>query len=205
LLPWEFTLHTIVAGRDRRYALHNYIFIFIAQRRTMKWISTVLVSIISVIACSDTTHNQKDSAVQAPKEAAATAANLPAFQMLDANDKIVDLQSFKGKKVFVNIWATWCPPCRAELPSIQKLMASIDTSKTAFVFLSLDDDFAKAKDFVKKKKMPLPVFYPAQALPSLFNVQSIPTTFIFDEKGKLIHDVMGAENYDTDGYRKLLN
>jgi thiol-disulfide isomerase/thioredoxin len=171
----------------------------------MKWISTVLLGFLSVIACSDSTKPEGENsiAIQA-SEPAAPVITLPAFRMIDANDQVVDLQSLKGKKVFLNIWATWCPPCRAELPSIEKLMQATDSTKTAFVFLSLDDDFSKAKDFVKRKKMALPIFYPAQALPNLFNVQSIPTTFIFDQNGKLIRDVTGADNYDTEEYRKLL-
>src|SRR6476469_4352594 len=66
---------------------------------------------------------------------------LPSFAVLDASGNKLDLQQFKGKKIFVNLWATWCPPCRAEMPSIDKLYQAADKEKTQFVLLALDRDF----------------------------------------------------------------
>lgn len=137
-------------------------------------------------------------------ENAADVATLPAFSMQDVNGNKVSLQSIQGKKVFVNLWASWCPPCKREMPSIEKLYKSIDTNKVAFVMLALDDDFEKAKKFVTSRKLTLPVFYPAENLPGLFNVDGIPVTFIFDERGKLIKQVNGSDDYDSDHYRKIL-
>jgi len=129
---------------------------------------------------------------------------LPAFAMQDIDGKTVNLQSLKGKKVFVNLWASWCPPCRREMPSIEKLAKAADKDKVAFVLISLDDDFDKAKAFAKRQRLSLPIYYPAESLPSLFNVQAIPTTFIFDEEGNLFHRIDGGDDYDTESYRKLL-
>ena len=129
---------------------------------------------------------------------------IPAFNMLNAQGQPVDLKSFAGKKVFVNLWATWCPPCRVEMPSIEKLYSSADKEKTAFVMLSLDDDFEKAKQYMVDQKLSMPVFYPNGAMPDLFNVRGIPATFIFDEKGQLIKSTEGSDDYDTDAYRQLL-
>lgn len=129
---------------------------------------------------------------------------LPGFLLQDINGQPVNLQSFRGKKVFVNLWASWCPPCRREMPSIQKLYQSVDTSRVAFVMLSLDDQFEKAKAFVKNQKLKLPIYYPSQHLPELFNVQGIPVTFIFDEQGTLIQRIDGAADYHNNEYRKLL-
>lgn len=70
--------------------------------------------------------------------------------------------------------------------------------------LSLDDHFDKAKGFIKSKKLELPIYYPADNLPLLFNVQNIPTTFIFNEKGILIEQIIGGDDYNTDYYKRLL-
>lgn len=137
-------------------------------------------------------------------EAAPSAPALPQFALQNAQGEAVNLQSFKGKKVFVNLWASWCPPCRAEMPSIERLSKQVDPEKVAFVMLSLDDDFSKAKSFVQKKNLDLPIYYPGENLPELFNVQGIPVTFIFDERGQLIRRIDGGEKYDTDKYRQLL-
>lgn len=131
------------------------------------------------------------------------AKTLPSFALLDANGNKLDLQRFKGKKVFVNLWATWCPPCRAELPSIEKLYQAANHENVQFVLLSLDNDFETAKQFVQKKGYSLPVFYPAGDVPDLFTVNGIPTTFIFDEAGTLIAQREGSENYNTPEFRKL--
>lgn len=137
-------------------------------------------------------------------EASRSAPALPSFTLQNVNGEAVNLQSFKGRKVFVNLWASWCPPCRAEMPSIQKLARSVDTSKVAFVMLALDNDFNKSKSFVQKQKLNLPIYYPGENLPQLFNVPGIPTTFIFNERGELIKHIEGGDDYDTDKYRQIL-
>lgn len=139
-------------------------------------------------------------------EVASPATNaLPAFSIKNTSGNIINLkEAFKGKKILVNLWATWCPPCRAEMPSLQTLYSTTDSSKVAFVFLSMDDDFAKAIQFVKDKKYTLPIYYPAQELPALFNVEGIPTTFIFDENGKIIHQQTGMGDYTSPEIKQLL-
>lgn len=133
-----------------------------------------------------------------------SATTLPSFKLQAADGSIIDLADLKGKKVFVNLWATWCPPCRAEIPSIEKLYKKTDKEKVAFVMLSLDDNFNSAKHFAKSKHMQLPLYYPAGNLPSLFNINGIPATFIFNEKGELIKANMGMDDYNTQAYVKLL-
>ena len=72
--------------------------------------------------------------------------------MTDANGNTVNLSSFKGKKVFVNL-STWCPPCRAEIPSIENLASKVDKEKAVFIMLSLDENFEVAKKFAKFKTL----------------------------------------------------
>ena len=142
--------------------------------------------------------------VSTDSHAAEATVSLPSFNLQDAGGNALNLQSLKGKKVLVNIWATWCPPCRREMPSLQKLYEGLDKNKTAFVMLSVDDRFEKAISYVAKNKLDLPIYYPAENLPALFNVQAIPTTFIFNEKGELIRRINGSDDYDSPLYRKLL-
>lgn len=168
----------------------------------------VLLPVFALHACTGkVTQNQKPeeakvaaTPVSQPQQASGT---LPSFAVLDAKGNKLDLQQFKGKKVFVNLWATWCPPCRAEMPSIDKLYQAANKEGAQFVMLSLDNDFETAKAYVQKAGFNLPVFYPAGDLPELFTVQGIPTTFIFDEQGQLIAQHEGSENYNTPEFRKL--
>jgi thiol-disulfide isomerase/thioredoxin len=154
-----------------------------------------------LVACSLSVNENKDTdTVLAPGQ----TKQLPSFQMMNAAGELTDLHSFKGKKVFVNLWATWCPPCRAELPSIEKLAEKLSATNTVFVMLSLDENFDLAKAFAVNEKMKLPVYYPAGDLPALFNTESIPVTFVFDEQGHLIKQINGSDNYNTESYRQLL-
>lgn len=131
--------------------------------------------------------------------------SLPEFKMLNAQKQPVYLSKYKGKKVFVNLWATWCGPCRAEIPSIEKLAAKLDPNKVAFVMIGLDDEFEKPFAYANRNHIKLPVFYPAENLPAVFNTDAIPATFIFNEKGELIHKQIGSVDYNTKEYVTMLS
>lgn len=107
-----------------------------------------MVLSLSVFAQGGTGEKQLSAA---PEARATEVAGLPHFILKDVNGASINLQSFKGKKVFFNLWASWCPPCRVEMPSIQKLAQSIDTGKVAFVLLSLDHEFEKAKRYLQRE------------------------------------------------------
>jgi len=128
------------------------------------------------------------------------------FVVKDLNGEKLDMNDLKGKVIFLNLWATWCGPCRVEMPSIQKLYESVDKDKIAFVILSLDQENQRAKieQFVKEKKFTFPVFQPASPLPKLLRVNTIPTTFIIGPDGKVKNKQTGMANYDTDEMRKFL-
>ena len=169
--------------------------------------SIIALSIIAVIvlaACSSPVNGKEGDEATSSATPSNSAVKLPAFSIKDVMGKTIDLQSLKGKKVLVNLWAAWCPPCKAEMPSIAALYDKIDKEKTVFVLLSLDEDFQSSVDFMKKNKFDLPVYFPAQELPALFNTGGIPATFIFNEAGELIKQNNGADDYDTDEYLRLL-
>lgn len=176
----------------------------------LKKLSIVIVVISSVFLYSCKSGNDtEDEGQLSEMPAESTAINLaemmPSFQLTNVQGEAIDLQKFKGKKVFVNLWATWCPPCRAEMPSIQELSSKVDKSKVEFVMLSLDKSFDEAKVFVKERNFLLPIYYPAADLPEMFNVRGIPATFIFDENGKLLHKQEGMDNYSQPKYVDMLS
>jgi thiol-disulfide isomerase/thioredoxin len=128
------------------------------------------------------------------------------FTLLDADQKPIDMAQFKGKTIFINVWATWCGPCRAEMPSIQSLYDKLDHSKIEFVMLSLDQDnrFKKVSSYVSKQGFTFPVFYPQNALPDLLQVRSIPATFVINPKGEVVYQQSGTANYDTEKFKSFL-
>jgi thiol-disulfide isomerase/thioredoxin len=127
------------------------------------------------------------------------------FQMVDLKNKKVKFSDLKGKVIFLNIWATWCPPCIAEMPNIQKLYEKVGSEKIAFVMLSVDSDgMEKVKKFVERKSYTFPVYMPAGNLPREFSSNVIPTTFIISPEGKIVSRHEGMADYDTKEMRDFL-
>lgn len=115
-----------------------------------------------------------------------------------------NLSQFRGKVVLVNLWASWCPPCLAEMPGLQALYQKVDTSKVAFVLISLDENQNKARALLKRKHYTMPVFFPATELPAPFNTSSIPYTVILTPQGRVADRHSGMADYDTPEFKAAL-
>ncbi len=128
------------------------------------------------------------------------------FKIKDLNGNVIDFKDFKGKTIFLNVWATWCGPCRVEMPSIQKMYDKVDKEKIVFIMLAVDErkDFEKVVNFVNDKDYTFPVFVPHEFLPDQLRVRVIPTTFVIDPKGKIATKETGAANYDTEEFKSFL-
>lgn len=125
------------------------------------------------------------------------------LQLKDEEGNIVSLSKFKGKVIFLNIWATWCPPCVAEMPAIDKLDQKMDQD-VAFVMLSVDKNFETARSFKKKKDYQLPIYTLAGQLPPIYQSSAIPTTFVIDADGNLALTHKGMADYNTDKFKNFL-
>ncbi len=128
------------------------------------------------------------------------------FSVKDLSGNTVDFKNFRGKIVFLNLWATWCGPCRSEMPSIQKLYEGIGKEKVSFVMLSLDDErlSRKVKSFTERNGFTFPVFTNTGQLTEQLQVPSIPTTFVIDRDGYVVLKEVGMRNYDTPKFKKYL-
>lgn len=128
------------------------------------------------------------------------------FKIRDLNGTVTNFKDFKGKTIFLNVWATWCGPCRVEMPSIQKLYDKVDNEKIIFIMLAVDErkDFEKVVNFVKEKEYTFPVYTPHEFLPDQLMVRTIPTTFVIDANGKIATKETGAANYDTEEFKTFL-
>ncbi len=141
-----------------------------------------------------------------PSEANADAEYLPySFYLKDKDGTIVSADNFRNKVLFINHWATWCPPCVAEMPNIQSLYNKVDTSKVAFIMISFDKDPDKAQRFTERKGHTFPVYFPASPLPSLLESEVIPTTFVIAADGRLVSKKEGMAHYDTDEFLAFLH
>ena len=126
------------------------------------------------------------------------------FILIDQEGKRKSFSTYKGKVVFVNFWATWCPPCIAEMPDINQLYSEMHEKDIEFVLISLDDDFQKAKDFVRKKEFGFPIFQLASPLPKVYESSAIPTTYVISPNGEIVVARSGMAKYNTEKFRKFL-
>ena len=121
--------------------------------------------------------------------------------VVSAND--INLESLKGKVVFINYWATWCPPCIAEMPMIHKLYLDYN-EKLVFLFVTTDSN-EKVEKFYGKNDYNFPTYNQLSKAPLQLEVSTIPTTFILDKNGKLALSEFGAVNWNSNSIRELLD
>ncbi len=126
------------------------------------------------------------------------------MNLINSRGERVSMEELRGKVIFLNIWATWCPPCVAEMPGINKLYKDVDKDKVAFIMLSVDQDFQKAIDFNNRKGYDFEVYETAGGLPQVYQSQSIPTTYVIDARGKLVLTHMGMGDYNTKKFKEFL-
>lgn len=129
-----------------------------------------------------------------------TIATTPALDLRfkDQKGTIVKLTDLKGKVVFLNFWATWCPPCLAEMPSINKLYEKHKAnSDVVFIMIDADSDFAKSGGYMQARKYTMPVYHMASNVPEQIFAGSLPTTVVFDKQGRISFKHEGAANYNS--------
>jgi thiol-disulfide isomerase/thioredoxin len=125
------------------------------------------------------------------------------FQLVNAGGRTVNFSEFEGKTVFMNLWATWCPPCIAEMPNIHSLYEKVG-GDVAFVMLSLDKNPQSAIEFVERKGFDFPVYFLRTELPATYQTDLIPSTYILSPDGKIVSEHHGLAKYDTEEFREFL-
>jgi len=122
----------------------------------------------------------------------------PNFSLKDLNGKEVDLKNFKGKVVFLNFWATWCGPCKEEMPSMEALCQQFKGKDFTFLTISVDYEGGKpVKEFLEKHRYTFLVLLdPKGESLDLYEVKGIPTTFVIDKKGVMIGKAIGPKNWN---------
>lgn len=138
------------------------------------------------------------------------ADQMPDLRLEDASGKVVQISNLKGKVIFINFWATWCAPCREEMPTINKLRAHFkDNKDIIFLMVDVDGKVEASSKYVKNKGYDLPVYKAAGAIAPQYLGQAIPTTIILDKQGVLAARIEGAMDYGTtevvEAINKLIN
>jgi len=121
----------------------------------------------------------------------------PDFTFPGLDGKMVSLTDYKGKVVFLNIWATWCPPCREEMPSMEKLYKELKGEDFEILAVSIDASGAKAvAPFMNEYRLSFPALLdPEGTIQQLYRTRGIPESFIIDKKGVLAKKIIGPKDW----------
>lgn len=134
--------------------------------------------------------------------------SVPNYQLslTDLNGNRLMLEELKGKVVFINFWATWCGPCIAEMPSIQKLYNKFKKQDNiVFIILETDGNREKTKKFLEKRKLDLPIYFAESSIPAELFDGTLPTTVILDKQGNITHTTLGMADYSGRNIVNFLN
>ena len=124
-------------------------------------------------------------------------ADLEDFSVKALDGSTTKLSSQRGKIVLLNFWATWCPPCQAEMPAIEALWSKSKDKAFTVMGISIGEAPGTVREYIAKKGYGYPVFVdPSGKIGSLFGARSIPTTYIVDKAGKAIAGIVGGAPYD---------
>jgi thiol-disulfide isomerase/thioredoxin len=131
--------------------------------------------------------------------------NIPDLQFKDAGGNTISLSALKPKVVFINYWATWCPPCIAEMPKVNELYKKFrNDPNIAFLLVDVDNDLPKAKAFMLKNGYDLPLYIQISNAPEALLDGTIPTTLVFGKVGKLIFKHSGAADYSSEKFEEFI-
>jgi thiol-disulfide isomerase/thioredoxin len=120
------------------------------------------------------------------------------IRLKDINNKDVSISDFRGKIVFLNFWTTWCPTCRIEMPSMEKLHQKLKNRDFAMVTINLQESADQVKNFFKEYKLSFTALLDtAGEVGAIFSIYQIPTTYILDKKGRIIGKAVGPREWDS--------
>lgn len=112
-------------------------------------------------------------------------------------------EEFRGRPVFLNVWATWCAPCVAEMPGIERLFRSLEDDDVALVLVSSESS-STVREFLEREKLELPILLSNEAVPAEFAAAGLPATFVIDSEGRILFRHVGAADWDDDACREFL-
>jgi peroxiredoxin len=125
----------------------------------------------------------------------------PDFTLPGLDGQMVSLADYRGKVVLLNIWATWCPPCVDEMPSMEKLYQTLKAEGFEILAVSMDESGARAvAPFMKKHKLNFPALTDTKgALKSLYQTTGVPESFIIDKDGVIVEKIIGPRDWASPG------
>jgi thiol-disulfide isomerase/thioredoxin len=136
-----------------------------------------------------------------PRPAPGSSSNLPDagydWSVRSLDGRVIPFSSFKGKTIFLNFWATWCGPCQAEMPAIERMYQKVKGKGIEVVAASWEDPLTVA-NWVQRSHFSFPVYTFERPAPASYASEGIPVTFIISPAGKVVRKHLDPDNWDSD-------
>jgi peroxiredoxin len=122
----------------------------------------------------------------------------PDFTLTDIEGTVHTLSSYRGRVVLVNFWATWCPPCREEMPAMQRAWEKLQDQNVALLAIDVGEDEDTIFEFTANYPVEFPLLMDLDSsVVQDWPVRGLPTTFIIDRRGRIIYRAIGAREWDS--------
>jgi peroxiredoxin len=159
---------------------------------------TILLVLIASVVLIIFLRDERDSTLETTSPIQ-PGVEAPDFTFSDLNGVKVSLAAYRGKVVMVNIWATWCPPCRQEMPSMQRLYEKFKGENFEILAVSIDSEGREAvAPFMRKMNLTFPALLdPGETIRPLYGITGVPESFIIDKKGIVVEKIIGPANWAT--------
>jgi peroxiredoxin len=130
----------------------------------------------------------------------------PDFTLKDLAGNTVTLSQYRGKVVFLNFWATWCQPCRAEMPAMERLNEVYGSQNFVMLAVNAEEDAETVEAFLKEHPHSFTVLLDQEAkAQSLYGVYRFPETFLIDKRGKIVERYLGVRDWSGVDFLKKIN
>lgn len=166
------------------------------ERLGLHWRGALLAVLVALASCSERSATAR----------LVEGQRLPDMVLTDLNGGTKALSAFRGKLVVLNIWATWCPPCREEMPSLEGLSKRVDPRQTVVIGLSVDNDINLVREFVIQYKVSFENYIDSdmKIARDTLRVTGFPETLLVSPEGKLIRRIVGKRDWQSSETMKLL-
>lgn len=171
------------------------------SKRAMRWWGVVVLLAVAsgvIYFTQDKKEISEVNSVPQEKESPEEGFLAPQFALYDLNGKMVSLRDFRGKVILLNFWATWCPPCKREIPSLERLYQIRKDKNFEVLAVNVDrGSHSQIASFAEKQRMSFPILLNSEGgVGDKYQVQAIPTSFLLDKKGVIRWKIRGAIEWD---------
>lgn len=164
------------------------------------WI-VILITLLLSAGCDNSTSEQPLKTVSSESKVA------PDFTLMNMQGEPVSLSQYRGKVVILNLWATWCPPCREEMPSMEGLYQKYKDQGLVILAVSADENGKKAvSQFLQRTPYSFPILLDSDSVvQNAYGVFRFPESFIIDRNGIVVKKIIGGHNWMSGSTFELIN